>query len=439
MSAPALRLGLCGVGTVGSAVLNILSAQQSSLRNRTGTEMVVSHIGARSDRPGSDYGSARVSRDVLDVARDPEVQVVVELIGGTTVAYELVKLALEQGKHVVTANKALLAERGDELVALAERAGVHLKYEASVAGGIPVIKTLREALAANAVTEVTGIINGTGNFILSEMASKGRAFQDVLAEAQTLGYAEADPTFDIDGTDAAHKLVILAALAFGMPLQGLSPSKEGIDQIEPIDLENAKTMGYRIKHLGIARLRDQAVELRVHPTLIPESKPLAGVDGVLNAIMLKGDAVGELLLVGPGAGGSATASSVCADLTDLARALSDSGAAPTAALGVPSSCLQVRAIVPPEEVSSAWYVRLRAQDRPGVMAHITQLLSDVNISIESLIQKPPRRGETDVAVTLLTDPATTRQIQQAIAEIRALGEVSEAITLIRVETFDDQA
>ena len=438
MSDSVLRLGICGVGTVGTAVLNILRTQQLSLKRRTGADLVVSHVGARSDRPGSDYGSAHICRDVLDVARDPDVQVVVELIGGTSVAYDLVKLALEQGKHVVTANKALLAERGDELVALAERVGVHLKYEASVAGGIPVIKTLREALAANSVTEVTGIINGTGNFILSEMASKGRAFQEVLDEAQTLGFAEADPSFDIDGTDAAHKLVILAALAFGMPLRGLSPSKEGIDQIEPIDLENAKTMGYRIKHLGIARLRDQEVELRVHPTLIPEGKPLAGVDGVLNAVMLKGDAVGELLLVGPGAGGSATASAVCADLTDLARALGDPGAQPTPALGVPSANLQARSIVPPEEVSSAWYVRLRAQDRPGVMAHITQLLSDFNISIESLIQKPPRRGETDVAVTLLTNRASAQQLKQAIAGIRALGEVSEAITLMRVETFDDE-
>ena len=259
MSTSSLRVGLCGVGTVGLATVHILRDQSAMLAARCGQTLSITHVGARREVPHSDYATARISRDVMDVARDPDVDVLVELIGGTTVARDLIKLAIEQGKHVVTANKALIAEHGNELILLAEQAGVQLRFEAAVAGGIPVIKTLREALAANAVSEVAGIINGTGNFILTEMSTKGRSYDDVLAEAQALGYAEADPTFDVDGTDAAHKLVILASLAFGLPLDVAAPVKQGIQAITPEDLEFAASMGYRVKHLGIARRQGDRV------------------------------------------------------------------------------------------------------------------------------------------------------------------------------------
>ena len=327
MSLDSLNIGVCGVGTVGLATMDILRRQAEVLKARSGKSMKLVHVGARREHPDHDYGDARVSRDVMALAEDPEIDVLVELIGGTSVAYDLIKHAIQQGKHIVTANKALIAEHGNELIALAEASGVQIRFEAAVAGGIPIIKALRESMAGNEVTEVAGIINGTGNFILTEMSTKGRAFDEVLAEAQYLGYAEADPTFDIDGTDAAHKLVILASLAFGVPLDIESPFKQGIDLLTPEDLDYAAEMGYRVKHLGIARQQAAGIEVRVHPTLIPENKQLATVDGVLNAVMLTGNAVGELVLVGPGAGGPATASSVCADLVDIARSPLGSGPA----------------------------------------------------------------------------------------------------------------
>ena len=432
MSRKPLNIGVCGVGTVGLATIGILQDQCETLVARSGQAMVVSHVGARSDHPEHDYGEAQVSRDVLDVARDPDVDVLVELIGGTTVAHDLIKLAIQQGKHVVTANKALIAEHGNELIALAEAAGVQIRYEAAVAGGIPVIKVLRESLAANVVTEVAGIINGTGNFILTEMSTKGRAFGDVLSEAQALGYAEADPTFDIDGTDAAHKLVILASLAFGVPLSIDAPMKQGIQEVAPEDLEYAASMGYRVKHLGIARRTEQGIEMRVHPTLIPEHKQIATVDGVLNAVMISGDAVGEVVLVGPGAGGAATASSVCADLVDVARNPAGSGPA----LGIAAAALQAPNWVPVEDIASEWYVRLTASDRSGVMSDITQILAGRDISIESVIQKPPGPGSDKVPVVLLTHVAPQSVMTGALNEITALDGVETDAALMRVEAFD---
>lgn len=432
MSRKPLNIGVCGVGTVGLATIGILQDQCEALLARSGQSMVVSHVGARREHPDHDYGEARVSRDVLDVARDPDVDVLVELIGGTTVAHDLIKLAIQQGKHVVTANKALIAEHGNELVALAESAGVQLRFEAAVAGGIPIIKALRESMAGNVVTEVAGIINGTGNFILTEMSSKGRAFEDVLFEAQALGYAEADPTFDIDGTDAAHKLVILASLAFGIPLSIDAPMKQGIQEVAPEDLEYAASMGYRVKHLGIARQTDQGIEMRVHPTMIPEHKQIATVDGVLNAVMVSGDAVGELVLVGPGAGGAATASSVCSDLMDIARNPAGSGPA----LGVPASQLSPQALVPGEHISSEWYVRLTAADQSGVMSDITQILASHNISIESMLQKPPASGFNKVPIVLLTHIAPQSVMTDAVSEIVGLDEVEPDYALMRVEAFD---
>ena len=432
MSHKPLNVGICGVGTVGIATIEILQKQRETLLSRSGRSLLVSHVGARREHTDHDYGDARVSRDVMDLALDPEVDVLVELIGGTSVAYDLIKLAIQQGKHVVTANKALIAEHGNELTALAESAGVQIRFEAAVAGGIPIIKALRESMAANNVSEVAGIINGTGNFILTEMSTKGRAFDDVLSEAQALGYTEADPTFDIDGTDAAHKLVILASLAFGIPLSIDAPMKQGIQDVSPEDLEYAASMGYRVKHLGIARQTNQGIEMRVHPTLIPEHKQIATVDGVLNAVMVSGDAVGELLLVGAGAGGAATASSVCADLVDIARNSSGSGPA----LGVPASQLSEQALVPSEQIASEWYVRLTAADQPGVMSDITQVLASRDISIESMLQKPPAPGSGKVPIVLLTHMAPQSVMTDALNEITALGEVEPEFALMRVEAFD---
>ena len=432
MSRKPLNIGVCGVGTVGLAMIGILRDQCETLLARSGQAMVVNHVGARSDHPKHDYGEARVSRDVLDVARDPDVDVLVELIGGTAVAHDLIKLAIQQGKHVVTANKALIAEHGNELIAMAEAAGVQIRYEAAVAGGIPVIKVLRESLAANVVTEVAGIINGTGNFILTEMSTKGRAFDDVLSEAQALGYAEADPTFDIDGTDAAHKLVILASLAFGIPLSIDAPMKQGIQEVAPEDLEYAASMGYRVKHLGIARRTEQGIEMHVHPTLIPERKQIATVDGVLNAVMISGDSVGEVVLVGPGAGGAATASSVCADLVDVARNPAGSGPA----LGIAAVTLQAPNWVPVEDIASEWYVRLTSTDQSGVMSEITQILASRDISIESIIQKPPTSGSDKVPVMLLTHVAPQSVMTGALNEITALEGVQADAALMRVEAFD---
>ena len=432
MSDEALRIGVCGVGTVGLATIDILRQQSAMVSARAGKDLKVTHVGARRDHAEHDYGDARVSRDVMDVARDPEVDVLVELIGGTGVAYDLIKLAIEQGKHIVTANKALIAEHGNELFALAEAAGVQLGFEASVAGGIPIIKALRESMAANEVKQVAGIINGTGNFILTEMSSKGRAFDDVLAEAQALGYAEADPTFDIDGTDAAHKLVILASLAFGIPLNIDGPVKQGINTVTPTDLNYAAELGYRVKHLGIARQSETGVELRVHPTLIPEQKQLATVDGVLNAVMISGSAVGEVVLVGPGAGGPATASSVCADIIDVARHSHGTGPA----MGLPANKLSAQPLIPSGEIASEWYVRLTVVDRPGVMSDITQVLADRGISIESLVQKAPEAGQSEVPIVLLTHMAAESVITGAVDEITAFEEVRAEVALLRVETFE---
>lgn len=430
-----VKVGVCGLGTVASGVVNIFADNGGLLGQRSGTDVRLTHIGARRDNPLCDVSALSVSRDVFDIARDPEVDVLVELIGGTTVAKDLVETALSHGKHVVTANKALIAEHGNALFALAESKGLALRFEAAVAGGIPIIKALREGLAANRISALAGIINGTGNFILTEMAAAGRSFEDVLAEAQALGYAEADPTFDIDGTDAAHKLVILASIAFGVPLAIDAPFKEGIDLVSAKDLDYAAELGYRIKHLGIARLVGDRIDLRVHPTLIPVAKLIATVDGVLNAIMVQGDAVGELLLIGPGAGGAPTASAVCADIVDLARELGADQHCVIPPLGVPASNLIDRELVPKDAVESAWYLRLMVDDKPGVMADITRLLGAEGISIESLIQKPPRSAEVEVPVVILTDRATGYAIEQAASNIAALPAVRSDLAKLRVENF----
>jgi len=434
MAVPTLRVGLCGMGTVASGVVNIFNKHRGLIGDRCGADLVLAHIGARRDNPDCDTSAYRVSRDIFSVVEDADVDVVVELIGGTTTARDLVTAALNAGKHVVTANKALIAEHGNDLAALAAQQGVALRFEAAVAGGIPVIKTLREALAANVISGITGIINGTGNFILTEMSSAGRPFSDVLSEAQDLGYAEADPTFDVDGTDAAQKLAILASLAFATPMSTGDVAKEGIDKVAPEDLVFASELGFRIKHLGVARRHERVVDLRVHPALVPERQLLARVDGVLNAVKIEGDAVGELVLTGPGAGSLPTASAVCADLTDLAKSLGSGVSVPV--LGLPSERLAPLPAMAPGDIKGAWYLRLQVEDRAGVMAEITRILSDEGISIEALIQRPPSAGSSQVAVVIITDSVPTRNMDIAAGNIEALDALRSGLQRIRVESFE---
>ena len=436
MSRQRVGVGLCGLGTVGSGVVTLLDRHARELSSRCGLALELVHIGARRDNPNCDTSRYEVSRDIFDVVSDPDVDILVELIGGTTTAFDLVQGALNAGKHVVTANKALMAARGNELAALAEENGVALRYEAAVAGGIPIIKTLRESLAANAIQSVAGIINGTGNYILTEMAKAGRDFEDVLAEAQALGYAEADPTFDIDGTDAAHKLVILATLAFGIPLNSEGPFTEGINSVAPEDLRFAAELGYVIKHLGIATRAGERVDLRVHPTLIPVDKQIATVDGVLNTVMIRSDGVGELVLVGPGAGALPTASAVCGDVADVAQHMARGIGDSLPVLGQPVSELQELATVPRDEVESEWYLRMVVADEPGAMADITRLLGDQDISIESLIQRPPETGSTQVSVVIVTDRAPGAAIDRATSAIAALDATHGSITMLRIESFE---
>lgn len=432
----AVKIGICGLGTVGSGTFNVLSRNADVVTGRAQAPLQVVHVGARRDNPDCDLGDIRVSRDIFDVVRDPEVDILVELIGGTTVARELIEQAIRAGKHVVTANKALIAEFGNEIFALADEHNVVVRYEAAVAGGIPIVKALREGLAGNRIEWLAGIINGTGNFILSEMRDKGREFADVLAEAQALGYAEADPTFDVEGIDAAHKLVILASLAFGIPLQFESVYAEGITRLTPQDLDYAEELGYRIKHLGVARQSEEGVELRVHPTLVPEQRLLANVNGVKNAVLVEGDAVGPTLYYGAGAGAEPTASAVVADLVDLARDLSAGQSCRVPALGFARDSLRDLPIVPMEKVQTAWYLRMEAEDKPGVMSQVTSIFSEQGISIEGLIQKAPAPGQTRVPVIVLTNTAAQGKVETAVSAIEALDTITGEIARIRVEQLD---
>lgn len=431
-----INVGICGLGTVGGGVYELLTQTSALITARAGVPCHVVHLGMRNPKSAYDDGKARISQDVLAVARDPEVDVLVELIGGTDTARDLIEEALRQEKHVVTANKALIAEHGNSLFALADEHGVTLRYEAAVAGGIPIIKALREGLSGNEIEWLAGIINGTGNFILSEMFEKGREFADVLAEAQALGYAEADPTFDVEGIDAAHKLAILASIAFGMPLDMEAVFAEGITALKPVDLNFAADLGYRIKHLGIARRGGDGVELRVHPTLIPTTSLLASVNGVKNAVLVEGSAVGPTLYYGAGAGAKPTASAVLADIVDIARELAVGQTPRVPALGVTADSLTAHAIVPMARVETEWYLRLQAEDKPGVMSSITRLLSDQGISIESLIQKPPAAGEQHVPVIVLTNAAAQENLEAAVQAMSALDTIAGEIVRIRVEPLD---
>lgn len=430
-----VRIGICGLGTVASGTVNVLQRNRDEITARAGRELTITHIGARRDNPALDLSSIQISRDIFEVARDPDVDVLVELIGGTTVAKELVLAAIAAGKHVVTANKALIAEHGNEIFAAADAQGVTVAFEAAVAGGIPIIKAMREGLSANRIEWLAGIINGTGNFILTEMRDKGRDFADVLAEAQALGYAEADPTFDVEGIDAAHKLVILASLAFGIPLQFERVFTEGISSLLPIDVQYAEELGYRIKHLGVARRSERGLELRVHPTLIPAKRLIANVNGVMNAILVKADAVGPTLYYGAGAGGEATASAVIADLVDVARNLQAEQHDRVPFLAFHSAALSDEIVLPIDEVETAYYLRMTAEDKPGVLSRIAQILSDAGISIEALIQKEANEGQDHVPLIILTSRAIEKQLDAAVESIESLDAILGAVVRIRVESL----
>lgn len=431
----AVKLGICGLGTVGSGTFNVLTRNAAAIAARAGRPIEISHIGARRDNPNADTGAVKVSRDIFDVVNDAEIDVVVELIGGTTVAKDLVLQAIANGKHVVTANKALIAEFGNEIFTEAEAKGVTVAFEAAVAGGIPIIKALKEGLAANQIQWLAGIINGTGNFILTEMRDKNRDFADVLKEAQDLGYAEADPTFDVEGIDAAHKLVILSAIAFGTPLCFDGVFTEGITQISQDDVKYAEELGYRIKHLGIAKADDNGIEMRVHPTLIPESRLVANVDGVMNAVLVQGDAVGPTMYYGPGAGAEPTASAVIADIVDLARSIDCEAGERVSHLGRAANAISELPIKPITDVQSAYYLRMKVFDKTGVLANITRILSAKGISVEGVIQKQPSKGQDWVKLIMISSSCIESTMLAAIAEIEALDTVDGGVSKIRVETL----
>ncbi|NRB40024.1 MAG: homoserine dehydrogenase [Pseudomonadales bacterium] len=431
----AVNVGICGLGTVGSGTFNVLARNATEINARAGHDIKVSHVGARRDNPACDLSGITVLRDVLAVCEVPEVDIIVETIGGCDIAKEVVLKAISNGKHVVTANKALIALHGNEIFAAAEAKGVAVYYEAAVAGGVPIIKAVREGLAANKIQWLAGIINGTGNFILTEMRDKGRAFDDVLAEAQELGYAEADPTFDVEGIDACHKLVILASLAFGIPLQFEKAYTEGISNIAQEDVIYAEELGYRIKHLGIAKRVEAGVELRVHPTLIPEKRLIANVDGVMNAVLVNADAVGSTLYYGAGAGSEPTASSVIADIVDVARLMDVEKEQRVPALAFHPGHLDVDDVLPIEEIETAYYMRLSAKDEPGVMSSITQILSDNGVSIEALIQKPVAADQDYAVVIILTNVVKEKAFNTALASIESLAAVAGSVNRIRVESL----
>jgi len=429
-----INVGLLGLGTVGGGTLTVLRRNAEEISRRAGREIRVIRAAVRNLEKARELaGDLPLSTNPFDVVDDPEIDIVVELIGGLEPARELVMQAIANGKHVVTANKHLVAKHGNEIFAAAQAKGVMVAFEAAVAGGIPIIKALREGLTANRIEWLAGIINGTSNFILTEMRDKGAAFEDVLKEAQALGYAEADPTFDIEGIDAAHKLTILSAIAFGIPMQFDRVYTEGISKLTREDVKYAEELGYRIKLLGIARRAENGIELRVHPTLIPERRLIANVDGAMNAVLVKGDAVGPTLYYGAGAGAEPTASAVVADLVDVTRLHTADPHHRVPHLAFQPDQLADTPILPMEEVRTSYYLRLRAFDRPGVLADITRILADSDISIDAMVQKEPAEGEEQVNIILLTHITVEKNINAAITKIEALDSVAGQVMRIRLE------
>ena len=434
-----VKLGLLGVGTVGASTAMVLKNNAAEIARRAGRSIEIIQASRRSVANGMPAGceSINLVADPFEVVENPEVDIVIELIGGYAPALELVMRAIANGKHVVTANKALIALHGNEIFAEAQRMGVNVVFEAAVAGGIPIIKSIREGLSANMIQSVAGIINGTGNFILTEMRDKGRDFDDVLREAQQLGYAEADPTFDIEGIDAAHKLCILSSIAFGIPLQFAAVYTEGISAISTEDVINAGELGYRIKHLGIARRTDKGIEMRVHPTLIPQKQLIANVDGVMNAVLVQADKLGPSLYYGAGAGADPTASAVVADIIDVARTITTDAQNRVPHLAFQPDQIVDIPILPITAIQTAYYLRMSVDDRPGVMAEITRIMGDKEISIEAILQKEPETGVTRATIIMLTQKIREQQMVDAIAAIAELAAVHGPVHRIRVETLDD--
>ncbi len=432
-----VKVGILGLGTVGSGTVNVLQRNADEISRRAGRGIEVSHATARdiNKKRDCDVSAINVVADPNEVVSNADINIVVELIGGDTLAKDLVLKAIENGKHVVTANKALIAKHGNEIFAAAQAKGVMVAFEAAVAGGIPIIKAIREGLAGNAIEWLAGIINGTGNFILTEMRDKGRDFADVLAEAQALGYAEADPTFDVEGIDAAHKLTILASIAFGIPLQFDAAYTEGISKVSQDDVTYAEELGYRIKHLGISRRTAEGIELRVHPTLIPERRLIANVDGVMNAVLVQGDAVGPTLYYGAGAGAEPTASAVVADIVDVVRVLTSDPDNRVPHLAFQADALSDIAILPMEKVATAYYLRMQAEDKPGVLADVTRILGEKEISIEAIIQKEPLLGSDKANIIILTHRVLENNMNKALAEVEALNAIQGEVTRIRVESL----
>ncbi len=433
-----VNVGLLGLGTIGGGTVNVLARNAQEIIRRVGRGIEITHAAAKEydKKLNSILSRAEITYDAFAVVNNPDVDIIVELIGGYSPARELVLQAIENGKHVVTANKALIALHGEEIFAAAKKRGVIVAFEAAVAGGIPIIKAMREGLAANHIEWVAGIINGTGNFILTDMRNKGRAFAEVLTEAQELGYAEADPTFDVEGIDAAHKLTILGSIAFGIPLQFDRVYTEGISAITQSDINFAEGLGYRIKHLGIARQTEQGIEMRVHPTLIPQSRLLANVDGVMNAVLVKGDAVGPTLYYGAGAGAQPTASAVVADLIDIVRALDTDPDDRVPYCGFQSNELADLPILDIEEVESAYYIRMQAEDRPGVTAEVSGILGNAGISIEAIKQEEPASGERRVPLVMLTHRVVEGEMNRAIEQIERLDGIVGRVTRIRIEHLE---
>jgi homoserine dehydrogenase len=430
-----IGVGLLGIGTVGGGTWDVLQRNASEIERRAGRAIRITRVADKDVKKAKSLvnGKAKVTSDAYEVVRAKDIDIVIELIGGYTIAKDLVLEAIRHGKHVVTANKALLATHGNEIFKAAQKKGVMVAFEASVAGGIPIIKALREGLAANRIEWIAGIINGTSNFILSEMRDKGLPFATALKDAQKKGYAEADPTFDIEGVDAAHKLTILSALAFGIPMQFPKAYTEGVSKLTQEDIRYAEELGYRIKLLGITKRAGKGIELRVHPTLIPTRRLIANVEGVMNAVLVKGDAVGATMYYGAGAGSQPTASAVVADLVDITRLVTADPEQRVPHLAFQPDRLAKDPILPIGEVETSYYLRMRVQDRPGVLADVTRILADSKISIDAMVQKEPEQGESRVDIVMLTHRAIEKNVVAAMARIEKLPTVVGKVTRIRLE------
>lgn len=433
-----IKVGILGLGTVGGGTALVLQRNAQEITRRVGREVKVTMASVRSleSERLCDCTQLELTQDPQHIVDSTDVDIVVELIGGEGIAKDLVLRAINNGKHVVTANKALIALHGNEIFAAAEAKNVSVSFESAVAGGISIIKSMREGLAGNNIEMVAGIINGTGNFILTEMRDKGRTFEDVLAEAQALGYAEADPTFDVEGIDAAHKLTILSAIAYGTPLQFERVYTEGISSLSLTDVGYAEELGYRIKHLGIAKTTDSGLELRVHPTLIPESRLIANVNGVMNAVLVKGDAVGNTLHYGAGAGAEPTASAVVADILDVVRTIDAEQDARVPHLGFRADAIAELEVKPQAQFETVYYLRFQVKDVAGVMSKLSAQFADQDISLEGITQKEPKSGEDFVSVIFITQMTQEGLVDQAIASIEAMDEVLNPAVKIRVEHFN---